>query len=64
MNTEEIVRTLAAKSAPQCDSIPPRTCLLCEAEAQGDAYWLAGPEEHKPDCPWRLAVEWVAANQL
>ncbi len=55
MTTEEIVRALAAADlAPGGDS-----CRLCgpagfEPESVAD---------HEPDCPWRLAVEWVAAQE-
>lgn len=53
---EQIVRALAAAV--------PRThydrgeCNLCEAMADNT---VGAVDQHEPDCPWRLAVEWVAA---
>lgn len=67
MDAEQIVRALAALRAPVSDSIPPPECTLCQAEAEGDytnsdAYWIPDPASHKPDCPWRLAREWVTSR--
>jgi hypothetical protein len=59
MDTEQIVRLLAADLAPEDDDqLGNQVCALCDAYAQvGDELaW------HKPDCPWRLAREWVAAH--
>ncbi len=49
MDAEQIVRALAA-----ADPIGPDKpwCDLCRGNKDG----------HDPDCPWRLAVEWVAAE--
>ena len=54
MDTERIVRALAAKDAPR-SKVDDLQCGLCEE-------YIAPLEEHAADCPWRLAVEWVAAN--
>jgi hypothetical protein len=70
MTAEEIVRALAAREAPVCDSNPSApTCLLCRKAGKntyftkaGEVYHRVAPPTHKPDCPWRLAREWVAAN--
>lgn len=54
---EQIVRALAAAV--------PRThydrgeCNLCEAMADNT---VGAVDQHEPDCQWRLAVEWVAAQ--
>lgn len=51
-----IVRALAA-SDPVVERGDFLACSLCGA-------WRdEGGDEHEPDCPWRLAVEWVAENQ-
>jgi hypothetical protein len=76
MTVEEIVRALAARRSPDCDSIPPTTCLLCGAEEIAADHYiehrgrriafpgrsLTDPANHKPDCPWRLACEWDAEH--
>lgn len=46
---EQIVRALAA-----AEPIYDGHCAMCHVHRLDD--------EHKPDCPWRLAVEWVAAQ--
>ena len=53
---ERIVRALAAGS-PVTHQNDWHWCELCDADLpirSGD---------HEPECPWRLAVEWVAAQQ-
>lgn len=54
MSPEEIVRALAAVKPACCDAT--ECCTLCDGHG-----WQAS-EGHEPDCPWRLAVEWVEAN--
>lgn len=51
MTAEQIVRALAA-----ADPIDNGQCLLCVWNPES-------PAEHKADCPWRLAVEWVASRE-
>jgi hypothetical protein len=54
---ERIVRALAAADPRPSGGEWWDRCALCEAaNSSGDT------EDHKPDCPWRLAVEWVAAQ--
>jgi hypothetical protein len=55
---ERIVRALAARNYPTDDS-GYDVCGLCEASDHDGQF---GPLIHEPDCPWRLAREWVAAN--
>lgn len=51
---ERIVRTLAAVDpVRECGGF--LFCGVCSAGLNADG------EPHEPDCPWRLAVEWVAA---
>lgn len=52
MTAEEIVRRLAENDAPIGDF----GCMLCDE----DRPLMDEPENHPTDCPWRLAVEWVA----
>lgn len=58
----QIVRALAERSpiyAEECSGDP--ACALCHAcwpELDGHDH----PEQHDSDCPWRRAVEWVAAQ--
>ncbi len=52
MTPEAIVRALAAATEPIDASY--KLCALCGGRYEDDP--------HEPDCPWRLAVEWVAAN--
>jgi hypothetical protein len=47
-----IVRALAA-AEPNYHSGTWHVCHLCGASLPVEA------AEHEPDCPWRLAVEWV-----
>lgn len=68
MTAEEIVRALAAADPVVVSALnsgweyagtcygPDYACGVCRTEAS------LAPETHKPDCPWRLAVEWVEAN--
>lgn len=49
MTAEQIVRALAAR-----EPIHDGSCAICQT------YRLDA--EHQPDCPWRLAVEWVAVQ--
>ncbi len=53
---EQIVRALAAADPTYVDHEGDRECALC------DAWTLRFASGHAPDCPWRLAVEWVAAQ--
>jgi hypothetical protein len=63
MDAEQIVRALAAAESPDCDSIPPTSCVLCRAdEFPPQSGSLNEPTGHAADCPWRLAREWVAAQ--
>ncbi len=65
MTAEQIVRALAARG-PVAEVITAadehRHCTLCHVE-RGPAVPL-DDFNHQPDCPWRLAVEWVAAHPL
>lgn len=56
MTAEEIVRALAAADpiAAERDDL---VCALCAS-----AVWAPEGLDHASDCPWRLAVEWVAAT--
>lgn len=58
MNAEQIVRALAAAN-PLTNDRPegPSHCVLCDGPSDGRCV------DHEPDCPWRLAVEWVAADR-
>ncbi len=38
------------------------TCGLCSPVARPDSRAAPTTEGHEPDCPWRLAVEWCAAE--
>lgn len=62
MDLEGIVRALAAEEAPVDGEF--FYCHLCKADWGLGAFEAPynNPAEHKPDCPWRLAREWVAAN--
>lgn len=54
---ESIVRALAARTpANNFDRNGDRVCALCR-----ETYPDEDKDSHEPDCPWRLAVEWVAA---
>lgn len=61
MDAEQIVRALAASDPVGFDNQEEPACTLCEA-----ALWnrmpqpLDDPATHDPNCPWRLAREWVA----
>ena len=61
MSTEEIVRLLAAQSAPVMDGTYANGghdwCMLCSGEGEAE-------EAHDADCPWRLAREYVADPQM
>jgi hypothetical protein len=64
MTAEQIVRALAATSPIDWDGYK---CALCGAmqttAALAPVISLARPEgPHEPDCPWLMAVEWVAEN--
>ena len=55
---ECIVRVLAAITDPTVEDLeyaPAATCGLCGVRSYGPG---ATPN-HRDDCPWRLAVEWV-----
>ncbi len=57
MTAEQIVRALAAVD-PGPDA---QGCRFCEGWV-GRGYAWHPPTPHDADCPWRLAVEWVAAQ--
>lgn len=59
MTAEQIVRALAVADPVEHQPGWPAVCGLCTAEGKGNRF----VEEHEPDCPWRLAVEWVAAQE-
>jgi hypothetical protein len=52
---EQIVRALAAADPIHVDLRYTTACALCDAAGRFES-----EASHKPDCPWRLAVEWVA----
>ncbi len=57
---EAIVRALAAKNPVAYNRVAyADACTVCLAE-RGVVTGL----HHHSDCPWRLAVEWVAANPV
>jgi hypothetical protein len=60
MDVEQIVRALAVADAPVEAEFG--QCMLCPAEFRTRDEGYKDPARHKPDCPWRLAREWVAAN--
>jgi hypothetical protein len=65
MDAERIVRALASADPKAFSSFEERVCGLCWAKpVTGDIedVELLDPTKHKPDCPWRLAKEWVAAH--
>jgi hypothetical protein len=66
MDAEEIVRGLAAKDPPIDSEFG--YCHLCDfVEPTPPSVWRvtpSSPKAHKPDCPWRLAREWVAKNPV
>ncbi len=58
---EQIVRALAAASPVVHRSDGWARCGVCAAGGYiGDG---RDADDHDPDCPWRLAVEWVDAQQ-
>lgn len=60
MDAELIVRALAAADAPVEAEFG--MCMLCPMEFRTLDERYKDPSAHEPDCPWRLAREWVAAN--
>lgn len=52
---EEIVRALAEKE-PIEDDGEYHWCVLCKVDLP------TKPEDHKPDCPYRMAHEWIEAQ--
>lgn len=56
MNAEEIVRALAHADPHWYATGMWHGCVFCDASLP------TKPEAHEADCPWRLAVEWVALN--
>ncbi len=66
MTPEQIVRALAAADPVAYDGDRwdgDYACTLCDgrwSERGGDV--AARASSHEPDCPWRLAREWVAAQ--
>ncbi len=60
MTAEQIVRALAAAEKPYVyNSSDMPICGLCGHDVsrhdEDGGYHL---DDHPPDCPWRLAVEW------
>lgn len=54
MTAEQIVRALATADPWYADDDERHYCALCGSRLdRGQA------DDHEPDCPWRLAVEWV-----
>ena len=60
MDAEEIVRRLAGAVEPRADygEAWGEYCTLCAADMPLDNN-ESPLTDHKPSCPWRLAVEWV-----
>lgn len=58
MTAEQIVRALAALDPDYHTTGMWHGCGLCEAALP------VYVTDHKPDCPWRLAVEWVAQQDV
>lgn len=71
MHAEEIAWALAASNPVHDAGVDGglSACALCEVDTEG--MWETSPSggvvqlkltlgDHKPTCPWRLAVEWVA----
>jgi hypothetical protein len=56
MTPEQIVRALAAADLTVQDH-GLTGCALC------DRYLPVLTADHEPDCPWRLAVEWVSEQE-
>ncbi len=62
MTPEAIVRALADCAPVRMTEHGDRlACGLCDDEVREGAT-TTGHDMHEPDCPWRLAVEWVAAQ--
>lgn len=74
LDAEAIVRALADAPAPLRDyewaAGEDEACEECTAcgtsvshgEWERDRPILRAPDRHEPDCPWRLAREWVAQH--
>jgi hypothetical protein len=69
MDAEQIVRALAREDAPieAGDDLSWPRCLFCEVDEgfynpANRLFYEDVVGAHKPDCPWRLAREWVAAH--
>jgi hypothetical protein len=68
MTAEKIVRALAAADPLALNNVEEKACALCWVNEETDDddgkrdVWadLTDPTIHKPNCPWRLAREWVA----
>lgn len=56
MTAEAIVRALAAANTCTYEEEDWHSCVLCLASLPVRA------ADHEPECPWRLAVEWVEAT--
>jgi hypothetical protein len=52
----QIIRALAAAEPVACIG-EDLVCALCDSDR-----WVPDMD-HEPDCPWRQAVEWVAAQE-
>ena len=55
---EAIVRALAAAHPVGEDNSGTAVCMLCAGQSV-----TYDPPAHDADCPWRLAVEWVANHR-
>jgi hypothetical protein len=66
MDAEQIVRALAGADPRAFNSFEERVCGLCWAKPSGadiEDQELEAPANHQPDCPWRLAREWVSPGR-
>lgn len=57
---EDIVRALAAQDNPIVEGYD--TCIFCEAKLGSGWANDECDAEHSPECPYRQAMEWIAAN--
>lgn len=63
MTAEQIVRALAAAS-PLTDYGGGLRCAMCRASIDTSDTGAVLLASHEPDCPWRLAVEWVKGQDV
>lgn len=62
MTAEEIVLALAKREPPTDTEWD--NCKLCWVDFGRRTGREDDPANHEPDCPWRLAREWVAAHPV